>query len=400
MDIRADRKLGELKAGSAKGRVRPRTAMIAGAVVLIAAALAVFSAISRPKAPDGPAAADANERNSQLVTVVKALPRRFARTALVSGEVRPIEDVNVFAPTTGVRVSEVLVEIGDIVEKGQPLARLDAGVADAQIMAAEAEYQEARIEQARAAEEYARIKPIADSGALSKEEVETRRAAAAAADARVAAKKAALAQVNARMQGGYIRSPAEGLVIERNARIGEFADQSALFRIVGGNRLEVAAAVSEKDMLMLKAGQNATFSTGDGAPVEATLRRPAVAVDPQTGTGLALFDLPLGSDVRTGMYLRGEVEVAESEHLAAPQTAISYASGAPSVFVILDGKARLTPVTLGARNGDYVAILSGVKEGDEIAASGGAFLLDGDSVRVAAPEDAVKTGAASASNRG
>ncbi len=400
MDIRADGKLGEVKSGSVRRRLRLRKLLIAGAIVVVLAAIAVFAAISRPKAPEAPAAAEASERNSQLVTVVKAVPRRFVRTALVSGEVRPVEDVNVFAPTTGVRISEVLVEIGDVVDNGQPLARLDAEVADAQIMAAEAEYQEARIEQARAAEEYARIKPIADSGALSKEEVETRRAAAGAADARVAAKKAALTQVNARMQGGYIRAPAAGLVIERNAKIGEIADQKALFRIVGGNRLEVAAAVSEKDILALKAGQDAIFRTGEGAEVHATLRRPAVAVDPDAGTGEALFNLPFGAEVRTGMYLRGEVEVAANEHLAAPQTAISYASGTPSVFVIVDGKARLTPVTLGPRNGDYVAILSGVKEGDEIAASGGAFLLDGDSVRVAASEDAAKANTAAAANRG
>lgn len=398
MDIRANGKLGEVKSGAARRRARPRVLLIGGAVVAVLAAVAVIAAVSRPKAPEGAAAA--SERNSQLVTVAKAVPRRFARTALVSGEVRPVEDVSVFAPATGVRVSEVLVEIGDVVENGQPLARLDSAVADAQIMAAEADYQEAKIEQARAAAEYARIEPIADSGALSKEEVETRRAAAAAADARLAAQRAALAQVNARMQGGYVRAPAAGLVIERNAKIGELADQKALFRIVGGNRLEVAAAVSERDILALKAGQDAVFRTGEGAEVHATLRRPAVAVDPDTGTGEALFDLPLDAGVRTGMYLRGEVEVAANEYLAAPQTAISYASGTPSVFVIADGKARLTPVKLGARNGDYVAILSGLKEGDAIAASGGAFLLDGDSVRIAPSDSGAKTGAAAASERG
>jgi len=385
VDVRADRDNGAHLADPIRKRSRTR-AILAIAGVAIAGAAATF--VLAPKTKPAPAAETAKraDQNTQLVTVFRAEPREFIRTALVSGEVRPVDDVNVHATATGVRISDVLVDIGDTVEKGQALARLDSGVADAQILAAQAQYQEAKIEQARAAEEYARVKPIEDTGALSKEEIETRRAAAAAADARLAAQKAAFEQVKARLQGGYVRAPTAGLIIERNAKVGEVADQKALFRIVGGNRLEVAAAVSEKDIRSLKAGQSAIFTTGDGDKVEATLRRPAVAIDPQKGTGEALFDLPADTTVRTGMYLRGEVELEKDAFIAAPQTAISYATGEPSLFVIKDGKAVLTPVALGARNGNYVAITSGVAEGDKIASSGGAFLLDGDSVRIVEPE--------------
>ena len=389
MDVRTNKS----EQGFSTRALKKRGARRVGLMVVIAVAVVGAVVFFLTRKPATPPAAPARG-DVQLVTTVRAEPRDFVRTALVSGEVRPVEDISVFAPAAGVRIAEVIADIGDRVEKDQPLARLDAGVADAQILAAKAQVEEAKIEQARAAEEYARIKPIADSGALSKEEVATRRAAAAAADARLAAQLAALAQVDARLRGGFVRAPAAGLVIERNARVGEYADQKALFRIVGGNRLEIAAAVSEKDILALKIGQKAVFKTGDGVVVEATLRRPPVAVDPETGTGEALFDLPLDTTVRTGMYLRGEADIDSRRLLAAPQTAISYASGTPSVFVIVDGKARLKPVTLGARSGDYVAIESGVDEGDVIAASGGAFLLDGDSVRIEAPgaDSATKTG--------
>ena len=196
--------------------------------------------------------------------------------------------------------------------------------------------------------------------------------------------------MKARLQGGFIRAPAAGLVIERSARVGELADQKALFRIAGGNRLEVAAAVSERDILSLTAGQNATFRTGDGEIVAAVLRRPPVAIDPNTGAGEALFDLPLDAPVRTGMYLRGEVAVEKSEHIAAPLTSISYASVSPSVFIVAAGKAQLRPVELGPKSGEFVAILSGIEEGEMIAASGGAFLLDGDAVRIIDPDASAK----------
>ncbi len=392
MDVRADRTTSAQVSATKRFRLRklPRPALVLAAAVVAAAAIGVYLVLPKSD-PKIAAAPQALEQNVQMVTAVRASRREFVRAALVSGEVRPVDDIRVFASTTGVRIAEVLADVGDMVEEGQPMARLDAWVADAQLLAAQAQYQEAKIEQARAAEEFARIKPIADSGALSQEEVETRRAAAAAADARLAAQKAALEQVKARLQGGFIRAPAAGLVIERSARVGELADQKALFRIAGGNRLEVAAAVSERDLLSLTAGQNATFRTGDGEIVTAVLRRPPVAIDPNTGAGEALFDLPMDVPVRTGMYLRGEVAVEDSEHIAAPQTAISYASIAPSVFVIADGKAQLRPVELGPKSGEFVAILSGIEEGEMIAASGGAFLLDGDAVRIFDPGASAKS---------
>jgi HlyD family secretion protein len=200
------------------------------------------------------------------------------------------------------------------------------------------------------------------------------------------------------MQGGFVRAPAAGLIIERNARVGEMADSQALFRIVGEGRLEVAAAVSEHDILALHAGQVATFTTSDGEVVEATLRVAPVAVDSRARTGEALFDLPAEANIRAGMYLRGEVIVEKVNALAVPVAAISYATGTPSVFVVENGKAHLRPVTLGARTGDYVAVLSGLKEGETVAAGGGAFLLDGDSVRTTTPD--VETATATAGHSG
>ncbi|HXI86061.1 MAG TPA: efflux RND transporter periplasmic adaptor subunit, partial [Parvularculaceae bacterium] len=234
--------------------------------------------------------------------------------------------------------------------------------------------------------------------ALSKEEIATRRAAAESAKAQLAARKAALEQLKARVQGGYVRAPAAGLIIERNARVGEMADSQALFRIVGDDRLEVAAAVAEPDILSLKAGQTATFTTSDDAVVEATLRVAPVAVDSRTRTGEALFDLPKDANIRSGMYLRGEVIVDQSMALGVPQAAVSYATGSPSVFVIENGVVHQRPVTIGARTGDFVAVLSGLQEGEVVAAAGGAFLLDGDSVRTVSADAAAS--AAGADNAG
>ena len=369
-------------AGQRIGRRGKRRAVVLTIIGVAAGLFAVYVLThGNPKLPAGVGEA----HGQQLVTAAPVAMHKFVMTAPVSGEVRPYRDIRVFAPASGVRISEILVDIGDQVEKGQRLAKLDSGVADAQINAARASLEQAKIQAARTAEEYSRVAAIADTGALSKEEISTRRAAAEAAKAQLAAQRANYAQVNARFKGGYVVAPEAGLVIERNARVGEYADKDTLFRIVGDDRLEIIAQVSEGDMLAMKKGQTAKFTVGGGEVVNATLRRPPVAVNTTTRTGEALFDVEDGAPLRTGMYVRGEVETGGINAISAPLAAVTYKSSEPAVFVIKDGKALLTPVEIGAQSNGEVAVVSGLKVGDVIAMAGGAFLLDGDNVKAVAP---------------
>lgn len=370
--------------------VRKRWPWLAGA----AGALALGGTAVVLSQGQGEAPAEAAESSAQLVTAMQVQPRAFTAKAAVSGEIRPVRDIRVFAPAAGLRIEDVLIDEGDYVKEGQPLARLETSVAEAQIRAAEAQVAEAEVEKTRTEAEYARAQAIAESGALSREAIEARGAAAQAAAARLAAARAALAEVGARLQGGYVRAPAAGLVIERTATIGAYADQQSLFRIAGDNRLEVAAEVSEQDVPFLEKGMEASFRLGDTESVAAKLRRAPAAIDSQTRTGEALFDLPRDPRLVSGMFLRGEVVTAERKALAVPQTAVRYDTGAPTVFLIVEEKAQRAPVVLGPRNGDWVAVLEGLEQGQLVAGSGGAFLQDGDRVRpvLEEPRPAVAAG--------
>lgn len=380
--------MGKIDADVARKPNKSRYWLWMGVAALVVIGVIGAKVFMRPKAPVAEAV-KADALSAQLITATRAQIRPISRMAPVSGDARPVNDVRVVAPVTGVRVAAVLADIGDVVKAGQPLARLEAGVAEAQLRAAEAQAQSARIEQSRAIAEYKRAQAIADSGALSAEAIEARKANADAATARYNAQRAALGEIATRVGGGYVRAPVAGLVIERSARVGEFADR-ALFRIVGDNRLEVAAQVAESDILALKVGQKATFRASDGTTIEATLRRPPVAISTDSRTGEALFDLPSDSPIRSGMYLRGEVSIDKGEAIAVPQTAISYATGEPSLFVVVDGVAKRRVVKLGGRAGEFVAVTEGLKEGELVASSGGAFLHDGDAVRLPKPAQTPK----------
>jgi len=333
---------------------------------------------------------------TQVVSVVPLQAHAFTPHVALLGEVRPKRDIHVFATASGVRVLQVLADEGDTVRAGQPLARLDVAMANAQTSAAQASVAEAESNAVRARGEYQRAESIRDSGALSSEAIEQRHSASVAADARLAAARAQLALVNAQVQGGYVRAPVAGLVISRSVQLGATVNTEELFRIAGDNRLEVAAQISETDVISLRTGQNAVFRLADGSTVQGALSRPPASIAERTRTGEALFDLPSDTRVRAGMHLSGEIELAQRQALAAPQDSIRYENGRAYVFVVSpDRRVHKTYVNLGSREGDLVEITGGAAVGANIAGAGSAFLRDGDHVRPAqapAPQRATDAG--------
>jgi HlyD family secretion protein len=348
---------------------------------IVAAAIAIF-VITR--LGDGNVESKAPDQR-QAVSVIQVAPRSFTPTIALSGEARPVRDIHVVAPTTGVRILEILADEGQMVRAGQPLARLDTAVSNAQTRAAQASVAEARSAALRARDEYTRAEAIRDSGALSAEAINQRKAAAEAADARLAAAQAQLAEVNARLAGGYVRAPIAGLVIDRNAQLGMPVDGQTLFRIAGDNALEVAAQVAEADILALRDDQPATFRLVDGTEIPGRLRRTAASIDTRTRTGEALFALPRDTRARAGMFLRGEAQLPARQALAVPQAAILYQGPNAYVFAIErrgeEYFARRTPVRLGLRAGGWVEVTNGLTQGAGIAGAGAAFLQHGDPVR-------------------
>lgn len=370
---------------------RRRALMIMGAG--IAAFVAVLFVMSRI---GGDGATHTEVASAQAVSAITVEAQSFSPLISLNGEARPVRDIHVAAPASGVRILEILVDEGDTVRAGQAMARLDTNLAQAQIRAAQASVAEAQSASVRARGEYERAESIRDSGALSTEAIEQRRAAAIAADARLAAARAQAQEVNARLGGGYVRAPASGLVIDRMAEVGRDVQGQVLFRIAADNRLEVAAQVAEADALALQDGQSATFTLVDGSTVEARLRRAPASIDSRTRTGEALFALPQNTRVRAGMYLRGEARLAPRDVIAVPQSSVLYDSGQAYVLVIAETRpegaeapvlvANRANVSLGARSGEFVEIVGGLSAGQRVVGSGAAFLQSGDEVRVLTPQ--------------
>ena len=114
----------------------------------------------------------------------------------------------------------------------------------------------------------------------------------------------------------------------------------------------------------------------------------APTVDPQTRNALVYVDLgatPANSNIKAGMFARGEFALCNSAALTVPQQAVVVRDGFNYVFSVgKDNKVAQQKVEAGRRVGEQVEILKGVSADATIAVAGAGFLNDGDTVRLSA----------------
>lgn len=182
-----------------------------------------------------------------------------------------------------------------------------------------------------------------------------------------------------------LRSPASGIVVEKNvvegARIGPGA---TVFRIADLSRVWVEAEVFERDLPLLRVGQEAIV-TFEGFPGETfrgrvTYAYPTVSVEARTGRVRLELANP-GLRLKPGMYaeIRVDVPGVRDRALQVPRAAVVH-TGERSVVFVRHTDGTLVPheVTTGLASGDRIEILSGVEPGDRVVSSA-AFLIDAES---------------------
>jgi RND family efflux transporter MFP subunit len=366
------------------------------ASVLAAAALAL-SALSASSQPAAGKAASAPVRSALSVTVVQPQPAQWAQTLAANGNVAAWQETIVGAELGGVALSQVLVNVGDVVKRGQPLARLvddtiRADVAQAQAALAEAQ---AALAEARANAERARA--LQQSGALSAQQISQYFTGELTAAARVQSARAQLDAQQLRQRKTQVLAPDDGIVSARSAAVGSVAQPGLeLFRLIRQGRLEWRAEVPAAELPKVKAGQAVTLVTPAGTRVPGKVRQLAPTIDAQTRNALVYVDLhgAPGSDVRAGMFARGELTLAQRAVLTLPASAVLLREGFSAVMVVgPDSKVSLTKVEAGQRLGERIEV-RGLRPEARVVERGAAFLADGDTVQVVeAPPAAAAPGA-------
>jgi RND family efflux transporter MFP subunit len=307
----------------------------------------------------------------------------WPQTLAAQGSIAAWQEAVIGAELAGFRVDEVLVNVGDRVKKGQPLARVRAETVDADLAQARAGLAEAEAALAEAQANARRTRELADKGFISPQGGVQAATAEQTAAARVQAARARVQAEQVRMAQTRVLAPDDGVISARSATVGSLTGGQDLFKLIRGGRLEWRAEVPAADLDRLRPGLTARLTLPGGEAVTGTLRTVAPTVDPQTRNALVYVDLPAQSSARAGMFARGEFQLAQAPALTVPQSALLLRDGFAYVFKLeSDNRVAQTKVAVGRRSGERVEIKDGLAAGTRIVASGVGFLNGGDVVRV------------------
>lgn len=344
-------------------------------------------------AQDKKPAAGAAAKPALTVTVTKPQQAELPVALAASGNIAAWQETIIGAEVNGLRLSDVRVNVGDVVKAGQVLATFAPETVQAEVAQQKAAVAEAEAARDEAAANVGRARSLADTGALSKQQIEQFLNAGKSTEARLQSAQAALAAANIRLKNTQVVAPDDGIISARMATLGSVAQPGQeLFRLIRDGRLEWRGEVAAADLARVKPGQRVVLTlpgNGPGGKATGRVRQVAPTIDERTRNGLVYVDIIERGSARAGMYVKGDFELGNAAALTVPQQAVVVRDGFSHVFTVgADNRVARIRVTTGRRNGERVEILQGLKADQAVVAAGAGFLNDGDLVAVSAGQPA------------
>ena len=339
----------------------------------------------------GDKAADKKAAPKPALTVMVTTPQQMLLPVALSanGNLAAWQEASIGSDTAGLRIAEVLVNVGDRVRQGQVLARFDPGTVRADAAQAQASLAEAEASAADAANNAARARTLEQTGAMSASQINQYLTQEKTAQARVAAARAQLEVQKVRLSQTQVTAPDEGVISARTATVGAVVNNGTeLFRLIRKGRLEWRAEVTSSELGKLSVGTHALITAPSGARLEGRVRMVGPTVDPQSRIAMVYVDVnplpgPASGSARAGMFARGEFDLGAQPALTVPQQALVVREGFNYLMRVLpDNRVAQAKVQIGRIAADRVEIVSGVDSSTRVVASGGSFLNEGDLVRV------------------
>ena len=343
-------------------------------------------------------------------TVALAYPSRAITTLTASGYIVAQRKAALATKATA-QLVWLGVEEGSRVAKGQVLARLESAdvaatrelaahdleAARFQVVSAEAELTDARLH-------YRRMKTLVAGDYVARSEHDTAKARLEKAEAALAEARAALAARTealnkAEAELGYtdFEAPFDAVVLTKNADVGDIisplgassTSKAAVVTIADMTSLAAEVDVSESSIHLVKAGGPCEIIL-DAIPSErfpGTVHMIVPTADRTKATVLvkvrfnALDPRVLPEMSAKVAFLSRPLQPGEvTPRVALPASAVVSRDGKDAVFVMKDGKAALTPVTLGETLGDMRVVTAGVETGQRVIVSPPEALKNGDAV--------------------
>jgi membrane fusion protein (multidrug efflux system) len=317
----------------------------------------------------------------EAVTTIVAGEERWPSSLTAIGTVAAVRGVTVSADLPGV-VDSIAFESGQAIREGAVLAILDTRQEHAQLAAAEAQRDLARIN-------FDRMTGLLNERVVSQAEFDRAQADERQAEARVG-------EIRAAIDRKTIKAPFGGILGLRKVNLGQYlSGGDALVTLQSLNPIYVNFGVPQQAITQVRAGRTVRVTVEGLGNVEFSGPITAIdsVVDESTRNVQAQATIvnPSGT-LRPGMFVQTAVAVgAANAVISLPASAIQHAPYGDSVFVVDDLKdqkgqtyrgVRQQFVKTGGARGDQVAVVTGLKAGDEVVTSGVFKLRNGAAVLV------------------
>lgn len=328
------------------------------------------------------------------VTVAQPGKAQLPITLVANGNIAAWQEAIIGSESNGLQLTDVLVNVGDKVHRGQVLAKFAVATTKAEVMQARASLMEAEANAADAKNNAQRAKTLSNTGALSTQQINQYLTTAQTAQAKVEAARASLQAQQVRLQQTTVLAPDDGVISARSATVGAVVGAGTeLFRMIRKGRLEWRAEVTAAELGRIAIGTPASVIATNGTRIEGRVRMIAPTVDLQNRTALVYVDLPKSvagvSPARAGMFASGEFNLGMSDALMVPQQSVVVRDGFSYVFRLEpDHHVTRIKIVPGRRVKDMIEVVSGISDGVQLVANGTGFLNDGDLVKVVAAQAA------------
>jgi HlyD family secretion protein len=356
----------------------------AGVVVVVAVAAAVWmTRASQPKA----VVPLATRTSIPLVSVVTPGVQPVSTEVTFTGTIEARHQLPIGNSGDTGRIVAVYVQVGDHVKRGQALAQLDDSVLAPQVAQLSAALDQARAQASLSAAEYRRGVAAGPAGGLSAQDIEKLQATSVMDAANIKVVAAQLAVMRAKLALTRIVAPVDGIVLMRNAEVGQIAGSGGtpLFNLEDSGQVEMIGQVAEQDMADLKVGQAASvYLIGNPQPFVGHIWLLGAVIDPQSRLGEVRIALTPDPALRPGAFARSGVTLDKAERPVLPETAVMADNAGSYVYLVdNDDTVQRHKVQVGSVMPAGVVIAQGLTGREHVVAMDGGFLHSGEKVSVA-----------------
>ena len=317
------------------------------------------------------------------VTVALSTSNAVPTVMTANGNVAAWQEASVASEVAGLRIVELIANVGDTVRKGQLLVRLSDASIQTDIAAQRANVADAQAQLAEAKTNAERARQLDQTGAISAVQINQFITAEKTAKARLDAAQARLKSDDLRLSYAKIVAPDDGLISLKAATVGAVVQPGQeMYRMIRKGRLEWRAEVPANELGRIKPSQKVTVDAGEGLKANGVVRMIAPTIDPATRNAVVFVDIAAGGAIKAGMYAKGIFDLGSASAVTVPLAAVLRRDGFQYVYLV-DSQSRVkqTKVDAGTQLGDRIEV-KGIAANVRVVNNGVGFLADGDLVRV------------------